>query len=492
MHIFRIPLFTVALLGGMLGAGNAQSTWRTDSLMTTWPVQQRMREIGSSLGRGVVRTVETEHLYTDLQGEAQGIPVFADSNVVLYTDLYGGPLREHFRVLLGAGAVYMPMIEQELVANELPAPLKYLPMALSGMNVQAGSSRGEAGLWMLTYPVALRYGLSVSALVDERHDDVKSTMAAVRYLKDLHARYTDWGVTIMAFACGPANVTRAQQRAGGSTDYRTLYPHFTDGQREVLPLLMAFIHLAAQAEELGLDPIVIMPWEMADTVRVEEPTSMATIGSILGTSMGRLKAMNPMLTTGLAPAGYPLRLPVGQGVQYMQLADSLQHMLATLAEVVQVEVAAAKPKPVMVEVEKTIKYRVRSGDSLGRIAEKHRVTIRQLKTWNKLKSDRINAGQMLLIHVKKREPVSPSVEPEQQLPDGEGATNGTQNTSIVQRTSPPERDTEQRGASYTVQSGDSLYRIAQRYPGVTAQLIMEANGIGTTIKPGQTLTIPSP
>jgi LysM repeat protein len=45
---------------------------------------------------------------------------------------------------------------------------------------------------------------------------------------------------------------------------------------------------------------------------------------------------------------------------------------------------------------------------------------------------------------------------------------------------------------YTVQSGDSIHAIAQRYPGVTAQLIMETNGIGTTIQPGQTLTIPHP
>jgi membrane-bound lytic murein transglycosylase D len=103
--------------------------------------------------------------------------------------------------------------------------------------------------------------------VDERHDDVKSTMVAGRYLKDLHARYNDWGFTIMAFACGPANVTRAQQRAGGATDYRSLYPHFTEGEQEVLPMLMAFIHLTASAERTGYrEPIEVMPWEVADTL----------------------------------------------------------------------------------------------------------------------------------------------------------------------------------------------------------------------------------
>jgi membrane-bound lytic murein transglycosylase D len=45
---------------------------------------------------------------------------------------------------------------------------------------------------------------------------------------------------------------------------------------------------------------------------------------------------------------------------------------------------------------------------------------------------------------------------------------------------------------YTVQSGDSLYRIAERFPGVSAQRIMEVNGIDARIMPGQRIKIPSP
>ncbi|MCB0767946.1 MAG: lytic transglycosylase domain-containing protein, partial [Flavobacteriales bacterium] len=264
MRGVRSFLLPLALL--YMGVAPAQVTWRTDSLMNTWPVRQHMAELGSTAGRGVVRAVDTRNLYDDLKREAPSIPVFADSNVVLYADLYGEPLRDHFRVLLGVSEVYFLMIEKELVRQGLPADLKYLPMALSAMNSLAGSTNGRAGLWMLTYPVALRYGLQVTAAVDERHDDVKSTMAAGRYLMDLHARYKDWGLTIMAFTCGPANITRAQQRTGGATDYRTLYPHFTEEEQEVLPQLMAFIHLSAQAERLGLEPIAVLPWEPADTL----------------------------------------------------------------------------------------------------------------------------------------------------------------------------------------------------------------------------------
>jgi hypothetical protein len=132
--------------------------------MNTWAGETAHGRSGLQPGPGVVRAVDTENLYEDLRREAPGIPVFADSNVVLYADLYGEPLREHFRVLLGVSQVYFPMIEKELErCKGLPNALKYLPMALSAMNTQAGSSNGGSRrLWMLTYPVAMRYGLTVT------------------------------------------------------------------------------------------------------------------------------------------------------------------------------------------------------------------------------------------------------------------------------------------------------------------------------------------
>lgn len=469
----------------------AQVTWRTDSLMNTWAVKQRMAGLGSTLGRGVVRAVDTRHLYDDLKREVPGIPVFADSNVVMYADLYGEPLREQFRVLLGMSRVYFPMIEKELSIRELPQDLKYLPMALSAMNTLAASTNGRAGLWMLTYPVALRYGLTVTGGTDERHDDVRSTMAASRYLKDLHARYQDWGLAIMAFACGPANVTRAQQRAGGATDYRSLYPHFTEGEQEVLPLLMAFIHLTANADELGLEPIEVMPWEAADTLTADRPLSLLTIARVMQLPLPRLRSINPTLCSDRVPMGVDLHLPRQMAARYAALRDSIPKVEAALAEEVATAPATEAEQLVSVMVEKSIRYTVRSGDNLGSIATRHRVTVKQLKAWNNLRSDRINAGRTLLIKVKKRELVKPS-EPEPQLPEGEGPTNSLPpaSTDVHAQLDPATQPLP--FISYTVQSGDSLYGIAKRFPGLTAQDLMDVNGITATILPGQTLKIPRP
>jgi len=485
----RLVIFLLGLLGLCSAPAFAQVTWRTDSLMTTWAVKQRMAMVGSTAGQGVVRAVDTEHLYADLKREAPGIPVFADSNVVTYADLYGEPLRDHFRVLLGVSAIYLPMFEKELSVQGLPQELKYLPMALSGMNQQAGSPQGGAGLWMLTYPIAMRYGLIVTGEVDERHDDIKSTMVAGRYLKDLHTRYNDWGLAIMAFACGPANVTRAQQRAGGATDYRSLYPYFTEGQQEVLPLLMAFIHLSVNATQLGIEPIDVLPWEAADTLTTERQLHLNTVAQVMQLPLSRLQALNPTLCASHVPPGSTFFLPRLTGDRFRQLTDSVLRMETTMAIATAAAPALEADKLVSVMVQKSIRYKVRSGDSLGKIAEKHHVTVRQLKAWNNLRSDRINAGRTLVIHVKKREMVKPSTEPEPQLPDDEGPVNSTPPAATDVHVQLQESVLAPFSA-YTVGTGDTLYGIARRYPGLTAQRIMEVNGISATIKPGQKLKIP--
>lgn len=486
-HVIRL---LPALFVSLALQATAQVTWRTDSLMMTWAVQEKLRAVGNTLNRGVVRAVSTSNLYEDLKREAPGIPVFADSNVVMYTDLYGESLREQFRVLLGVSAAYFPMIEKELALQGLPNELKYLPMALSGLNTLAGSTQGGGGLWMLTYPVALRYGLVVTDAVDERHDDVKSTMAAGRYLSDLYARYQDWGLTIMAFACGPANVTRAQQRTGGATDYRSLYPHFTDGVQEVLPLMMAFIHLTSNAGELGIEPIGVLPWEAADTVTAGRQTDLRAVAQVMQLPYARLRSLNPTFCGGKVPVGRPFQLPRSTSECYRSLNDSLVRVEAALAQATAAAPQVEAEKLVSVVVQKSIRYKVRSGDSLGKIAAKHHVTIRQLKSWNNLRSDRINAGRTLVIHVKRHELVKPA-EPEPQLPEDEGPVNSTPTVAPDVRV---EQASVQRPnwSSYTVQRGDTLYRIAKRFPGLTAQHLMDVNGISTTIKPGQKLKIPRP
>ncbi len=108
-------------------------------------------------------------------------------------------------------------------------------------------------------------------------------------------------------------------------------------------------------------------------------------------------------------------------------------------------------------------YKVKSGDSLWLIADKHNTTIAKIKSLNKLSSNLIFPNQVL------------------QVP-------GTSNSSSTSNTSSRATSTSST-TYYTVKSGDTLRVIAGKY-GTTYQKIMSLNGLSNTIiYPGQKLKV---
>ena len=113
-------------------------------------------------------------------------------------------------------------------------------------------------------------------------------------------------------------------------------------------------------------------------------------------------------------------------------------------------------------------YKVKSGDYLGKIAAKYGVTVSKLKSWNHLRNDNLRVGQTLYIYRNGSGPVSSSTSKSSSSNNKATAASGV----------------------YVVKSGDSLYKIAQKFPGVSAEDIMRYNGITSDIKPGMKINIP--
>jgi len=496
-------LFIVFACSLSASLSSAQSLWRLDSLVSTWPVRTAIEESRRTHRPGVVRAMDTRGLFASLKPMSQVLPVFADSAVDRYVNLLGEPRREDLRAALGLLEEYAPLIDGELLRNGLPKELRYLPLALSCMNTMAAGREGGAGLWMLSYPVAVRYGLRIDEVIDERRDPRLSTMAAARWLKDLHARYNDWPTAVMAFACGPANVTRAKERLKSETDPRLLHPQFTKDSRDALPLLMAMTYLATQAEQLGIAPIHVTPFEPADTIRSPKELHTTAIAAAQGIAKDRLRALNPTLCSDRVPAYHALLIPRGERLRYEAMADSVQRLQQWLAET---ERKASEPGEDVVakgpDGREAIYYRVRSGDYLGRIAQRFNVKVSQVKTWNKMKSDHIDVGEELVIWVTPSQRTRFEKEKEKSE-EGEGPTNqATVRTEAVaaspaptvkpapKPTTAPAAKSEDGFTWYTVRKGDSLYGIAKRYPGVDADSLMRVNGISPDIRPGQRIKVP--
>ena len=70
----------------------------------------------------------------------------------------------------------------------------------------------RAGLWGLPTLVALRYGLTINEMADERLDEMLSTQAAMDYLTDLYKEFGDWDLCYYAYLSSPAHVKNLQAR----------------------------------------------------------------------------------------------------------------------------------------------------------------------------------------------------------------------------------------------------------------------------------------
>lgn len=124
-------------------------------------------------------------------------------------------------------------------------------------------------------------------------------------------------------------------------------------------------------------------------------------------------------------------------------------------------------------------HTIQPGDTLYRISLKYEITVEELRNANpELSGDIIQPGQTLAI---------PSCEP-----DGAGVTTGAATSTTLPPTQRPNA-TPGTGTTYTVQSGDTLFNIAQRF-GVTVQAIQDANDLANPnrLSIGQELIIPPP
>jgi len=90
-----------------------------------------------------------------------------------------------------------------------------------------------------------------------------------------------------------------------------------------------------------------------------------------------------------------VRLPSNKIIEFLDKEKEI-YDLAALEDA-----KREKPLPRYFEMDKRIRYKVRKGDFLGKIANKFGVRISDIKRWNRLKSSRLSIGQRLYIYPKK-------------------------------------------------------------------------------------------
>ncbi len=405
---------------------------------------------------------------------------------------------------------YIHYIVERLEEHGMPLELALLPMIESAYDPHAYSHAHAAGLWQFIPSTGRHFNLRQTNWYDGRRDIMASTNAAISYLKRLHDMFNgDWLLALASYNAGEGTVSRAierNQRNGLPTDYWNLpLPKET---QDYVPRLLAVSQIIQTPDSYGvsLAPIANEPY--FEKVAIRHQLDLARVAALSEVDEDELYQLNPAFKHGITLDGpRHLLVPVDKAeslserlaelqpdslVQWQRYqvrsGDNLQGIanrhnitVSTLRDInrlsghrlrvgqaLLIPQSAARsalhepsPRPSAVSqarptVPATRSYRVRKGDTLWQIAQRHQVSVSELQRWNNLKGQSLRAGQLLTL----RGNASPQAQPA-----GKAKT------------------------LYKVRQGDSLSLIAQRFS-VRTQHIQQWNpSLGRILKPGQTLTL---
>ncbi len=319
-----------------------------------------------------------------------------------FIDMYTtGKLRSKAALMLAANNFYVPLFEEALDVYGLPLELKYLPIIESALNPNAVSRQGATGLWQFMLRTSKIYGLKTNSLVDERCDPIKSTWAAVRYLKDLYGIYGDWNLVLAAYNCGPGNINKAIKRAKGETDFWSIYHYLPSETRGYVPAFIATNYIMNYYCEHGIGVLEMQLPAHTDTVQVHRDIHLQQIADICDVGMEQLRSLNPQYRKDLVPGSSELcaiRLPEETVGTFIELQDSIYSHKASTYLKKRKTVAVKDVEGTTRDSQGAVYYKIRKGDTLGSIAVKYHTTVKKIQRLNSgIRSNNLKIGKRIRV-----------------------------------------------------------------------------------------------
>lgn len=350
---------------------------------------------------------------------------------------------------------FLHFIVEEIEKREMPIELALLPIVESAFDPFAYSHGRASGLWQFIPGTGNRFKLKQTWWYDGRRDVAASTRAALDYLSFLHKTLDgDWLNAIAAYNSGEGRVLRAIKRNRKRhlpTDFWSLdLPRETSAY---VPKLLALSDLLKRSEEFNVSWYPIANEPAISVIDAKKQIDIAKAAELAGMELNDLHKMNPGYNQWATDPNGPHKFIVP-----IEKAESFKSKLDALKDS---------------ERMAWTRYVVRSGDTLGGIAAKHKVSVSALRDINKIKGNMIRVKQALMV------PTSSQAIHNYEL---------TADNRLVKT------QNKKRGSStketYIVKSGDTLWDISKAYK-VNLRSLAKWNGMAPTdpLKPGKKLAI---
>ena len=293
---------------------------------------------------------------------------------------------------------YLHIVVNELKRRRMPTELALLPFVESAYVNTAHSHAGAAGMWQFIPSTGKLYGLKQNRGFDGRMDALESTRAALDYLQKLHREFKgDWFLALAAYNAGEGRVGRAiryNRARGRKTDFWSLkLPRET---REYVPRLLAYKQIIAQPQAFGFRLPRTPNMPRLVEIHVSKPVNLRKVAAHAGLPSDTLTSLNPNFLKGVTTPRISKRilLPRNQ-------AGRLAHFIHQLPAEKPVSIRA-NTKRYKKSYKKSTKrksryrtHRVKSGETLYRIAMRHGLTVSKLKRLNRMRSNTIKVGARL-------------------------------------------------------------------------------------------------
>lgn len=395
-----------------------------------------------------------------VEQETLDLPIDLNDAVLSCLDLYQGRLHDWFESALSRGQRYMPHIREVFASEGIPQDLAYLAMVESAFRPAAYSRAKAKGVWQFISATGKRYGLQQDWWVDERADPEKATRAAAAYLKELYGMFNDWNLAMAAYNAGEGNIQRGINRYK-TNDYWELRKTraLRRETKNYVPLIHAAVLIAKAPEKYGFE-VTPEPVPEFERVPVEGAVDLRVIAECVQIPVEDIQGLNPELRRLATPANrtFDVRIPRGRGealggcletlppekrvrfrtyvvgrgqtlasiaakngVRTRDIAEannlSLTRRLPVGTELIipidprakaaPARQASARPPQVPAATADElgngrvrVRYRIKPGDTLAAIAAQYGTTVRELQSWNGLRSSRIAAGETLTIYAE--------------------------------------------------------------------------------------------
>ncbi len=321
------------------------------------------------------------------RGFKNAIPLTVNKYVKKELDRFTGREREFFLASYRRSGKYRPMIVKELKKAGLPEELSWLPLIESGFKLRALSRARALGLWQFIPSTGYKFGLKRNIWIDERMDPEKSTRAAIAYLTELHEIFGDWSTVLAAYNCGERTVLKAidRQKINYLDNFWDLYQRLPRETARYVPRFIATILIVKNPEKYGMvldDPYSPVPYE---TVRINKQMRLSEIAKAIAVSPETLAELNPSLRYQVTPeADFELKVPKHYGKILLARLDEIPRW------------TPPKPRhrqgPVYI-----VRHRVKKGETLSLLASRYHTTMKAIKKASRIRRNTIMIGEVLKI-----------------------------------------------------------------------------------------------